>query len=180
MFYIDLYLDQMTKTNNINEKWQPREMRLVSEYIAKYYPNSPSLTRVRLGPTHPALITEGMTEEEQNMLKVWRRWADGIVITRNRLILIEGAILPDPGDVSKLLLYEYLLRYTPEFQQYLDRDIVKVLLLAIEDPVLGKIARAAGIQVVVFCPDWVREYIQTLAGRKQRAPLTHLGPEEGK
>jgi hypothetical protein len=166
----------MVKTDKPSEKWQPREMRLVSEYVAKYYPNSISLTRVRLGPTHPALILENISEEEKNMLTVWRRWADAIVITRNRLILIEGAILPDPGDVSKLILYEYLLKYTPELQQYLDRDIVKVLLLAIEDPVLEKIARAAGIQVVVFCPDWVREYIQSLAQRKQRAPLTYIGP----
>jgi len=167
----------MTKINKPSEKWQPREMRLVSEYVAKYYPNSISMTRVRLGPTHPALIVEGLSEEEQNMLRVWRRWADAVVITRNRLILIEGAILPDPGDVSKLLLYEYLLRHTPEFQQYLDRDLVKLLLLAIEDPVLEKIARTAGIQVVIYCPDWVRDYIRSLAARKQRAPLTYLGPE---
>jgi hypothetical protein len=167
----------MAKIDKPSEKWQPREMRLVSEYVAKYYPNSISLTRVRLGPTHPALILEDISEEEKNMLTVWRRWADAIVITRNRLILIEGAILPDPGDVSKLILYEYLLKYTPELQQYLDRDVVKVLLLAIEDPVLEKIARAAGIQVVVFCPDWVRDYVRSLAERKQRAPLTYLGPE---
>lgn len=167
----------MTKTAEISEKWQPREMRLVSEYIARYYPNSITMTRVRLGPTHPELLGEGLSQEEINMLKAWRRWADAIVITRAKLYLIEGAILPDPGDVSKLILYEYLLRYTPELQQYLDRDIVKVLLLAIQDPVLERIARPAGIQVVYYCPDWVREYIRSLAQRKQRAPLTYLGPE---
>jgi hypothetical protein len=155
-------------------------MRLVSEYIAKYYPNSTSLTRVRLGPTHPVLLSEEMSEEERRMVTVWRRWADAIIITRTRLILLEASILPDPGDVSKLLLYEYLVRRTPELQLYLDRDIQKVLLIAIEDPVLTTIARAAGIEVVLFCPSWVKEYIQTLAQRKQRAPLTHLGEEAKK
>jgi len=167
----------MTKIDKPSEKWQPREMRLVSEYIARYYPNSISLTRVRLGPTHPQLLSEDLAEEEKRMLTVWRRWADAIIVTRTRLILLEAAILPDPGDVSKLILYEYLARYTPELQQYLDRDIEKVLLVAIEDPVLTTIARAAGIEVVLFCPSWVKEYIQTLAQRKQRAPLTHLGEE---
>jgi hypothetical protein len=170
----------MTKIVKPSEKWQPREMRLVSEYIAKYYPNSTSLTRVRLGPTHPALLSEEMSEEERRMVTVWRRWADAIIITRTRLILLEASILPDPGDVSKLLLYEYLVRRTPELQLYLDRDIQKVLLVAIEDPVLTTIARAAGIEVVLFCPSWVKEYIQTLAQRKQRAPLTHLGEESKK
>jgi hypothetical protein len=170
----------MAKIDDVSEKWQPREMRLVSEYIAKYYPNSISLTRVRLGPTHPALLSLDLAEEEKRMVTVWRRWADAVIITRTRFILLEAAILPDPGDVSKLLLYEYLVRHTPELQQYLDRDLSKVLLVAIEDQVLTKIARAAGIEVVQFCPAWVREYIQSLAQRKQRAPLTHLGEETSK
>ncbi|HYA48619.1 MAG TPA: hypothetical protein VEG35_02875, partial [Burkholderiales bacterium] len=102
-------------------------MRMVTEYIAKYFPNSERWTRVRLGSTHPELLEMKVTAEEEAMLRAWKRWADAIVATRTRLILIEGAILPDPGDVSKLLLYEELLRVTPEFQAYLDRDIEKQL-----------------------------------------------------
>lgn len=161
----------------VSRRWQPREMRLVSEYIVKYYPNSQHFTRVRLGALHPSLLPSGLSAEEKRMLTVWKRWADAIVITRTRIILIEGAILPDPGDISKLLLYESLLRYTPEFQAYMDRSIEKQLVVSVEDPLLTRIARDSGIKVIAFAPEWISEYVRSLAGRKQRGPLTYVEEE---
>jgi len=150
-------------------------MRLVSEYIVKYYPKDVHYTRVRLGATHPDLLPEDLSAEERRMLTVWKRWADAVVITKRKLILIEGAILPDPGDVSKLLLYEYLLKFTPEFEEYRELGIEKQLVISVEDPVLTKIARGAGIKVIAFAPDWISEYVRGLAQRKQRGPLTYPG-----
>jgi len=156
-------------------KWEPREMRLVSEYIVKKYPKDKSFTRVRLGATHPGLLPEGLSAEEKRMITVWKRWADAIVITQTKIILIEAAILPDLGDVSKLLVYEYLLKFTPEFEEYLDRPIEKQLVISVEDPVLTKIARGAGIKVVAFAPEWINDYVRSLAQRKQRGPLQYPG-----
>jgi len=152
-------------------------MRLVSEYIAKYFPGSVQFTRVRLGATHPSLLPDSLSAEERRMVTVWKRWADAIVVTRTRLVLIEAAILPDPGDVSKLLLYKRLLVYTPEFQAYMDRDIEMQLVVAVEDPLLVAIAQDAGIKVIPFAPDWITDYVRSLAQRKQRPPLTHVGEE---
>lgn len=148
-------------------------MRLVSEYVVKFYPKDKSLTRVRLGSTHPDLLPQKLSESEKRMLTVWKRWADAIVVTPKKLVLIEGAILPDPGDVSKLLLYKYLLQYTDELQEYLDRDIEMQLVISVEDPVITKIARAADIKVVTFAPEWISEYVRSLAQRKQRGSLTY-------
>jgi len=156
-----------------NRGYEPREMRMVTEYIAKYFPNSEHWTRVRLGALHPELLPAELSAAEVRMLTVWKRWADAIVATRTRLILIEGSILPDPGDISKLAVYEALLRYTPEFQAYMDRDIEKQLVIAVEDPLIAKLARDAGIKVVAFAPAWITDYVESLAQRKKRAPLTH-------
>lgn len=156
-------------------KWEPRETRLVSEYIVKFYPKDQHFTRVRLGALHPELLPEKLSDEERRMLVVWKRWADAIVVTRTKVILIEAAILPDPGDISKLLLYEYLLRHTPEFEQYLDRPIEKQLVICVEDPLLTKIARGSDIKVIAFAPEWVSDYVRSLAGRKQRGPMTYPG-----
>ena len=57
----------------------------------------------------------------------------------------------------------------------MDRDIEKQLVIAVEDPLLTKIARDAGIKVIGFAPDWISGYVQSLAQRKQRAPLTFPG-----
>lgn len=155
--------------------WAPREMRMVSEYIAKYFPGSITMSRVRLGATSPDLLPADLSDAEKRMLTVWKRWADAIVITRTRLILIEGKILPDPGVISQLLLYKELLMHTPELQQYLDRDVELQLVMAIEDPLVSKLARDQGIKVTIFTPDWIGEYVSTLAGRKQRPPLASAG-----
>jgi len=153
-------------------QWQAREMRLVSEFLAKYYPEYPSQTRVRLGSIHPDL--EGMlSDAERRMVAgAWRRWADAIVFMPDRLILIEAAIRPSPGDISQLELYEHLLPLTPEFDEHKAKPIEKVLVFAIEDPVVASMARERGIRVIYFRPEWVEDYLKVLYPRERRAPLT--------
>jgi len=157
--------------------WQPREMQMVAEYLAKFYPKFPTRTRVRLGQVHPSILIADMTEEELAFSGVWRRWADALVITPQKLILIEAAILADAGDISKLALYKTLLPHTPELAEYTNRDIELQLVYAIEDPLIVMIAREAGIKPIFFQPDWIADYIKTLTKNKQRATLTYPLPE---
>ena len=145
---------------------------MVSEYLAKHYPDYPTRTRVRVGSIHPELRPEQLTEPERRAVGVWRRWADAIVIMPDRLILIEAAIRPNPGDISQLELYEHLLPKTPELAEHKDKPIEKVLLFALEDPVIVSLARERGIQVVYFHPPWIDEYLKILYPRERRAPLT--------
>jgi len=159
-------------------KYEPREMKLVSEYLAEKYPNDRTLTRVRLGAIHPSLLSEKYTDEEKAMLTVWRRWADAIVIRKEEVILIEAAILPSPGDISILLTYSYLFRYTPEFSDVRNLPVKMELVSAIEDPVVTNLARSVGIRTVIYAPEWIYEYLGTLSGRKRRPTLTSPVPGE--
>jgi hypothetical protein len=158
----------------MTRKWEPREMKMVSEYLAKKYQKYQSATRVRLGMLHPELGVNLSEAEKKSLMGSFRRWADAIVITPTTLILIEASILPDPGKISQLQLYERLLKLTPEYSEYMNRDIRKELVVAIEDPVLIQLAREQNIRVVVFTPDWISDYISTLAGRERQAPKTVL------
>jgi len=145
---------------------------MVSEYLAKEYPDCETRTRVRVGSIHPDLKPDTLTEAERRAVGVWRRWADAIVFKADRLVLIEAAILPSPGDISQLELYEHLLPLTPEFAEHRHKRIEKVLLFALEDPVVMNMARERGIKVVYFCPKWIEEYMKILRPRERRAPLT--------
>jgi len=160
--------------------WQPREMQMVAEYIAKFYPQYTSRTRVRLGQIHPSLHPELFEDKDVALLGVWRRWADAIVITKQKIILIEGAILADAGDISKLVLYKTLIPHTPELAEYKNLDIEMQLVYSIEDPMVVLLARETGIKAIFFQPDWIAEYIKTLTGSKQRATLTYPLPETKK
>lgn len=141
---------------------EPREMRLVSEYIAKYYPKCRTFTRVKLGTIHPDLLLPGIVEKEKRLLRAWQRWADAIVITKTRLILIEGAILPSVGDISVLKLYAWLLRRTPEFIQHKDLTLVLELVFAVEDPLVTTMAREEGITCRKYSPGWIKPYLDKL------------------
>lgn len=153
-------------------KWQPREMKLVSEYLAQNYPKYECRTRVRLGSYPAALKPELLTGGDRRALGVWRRWADAIVIMPDRLILIEAAIRPNPGDISQLELYERLVPMTPELAEYKDLPIDKVLLFALKDPAMELMARERNIRVVYYHPDWIDEYLAILYPYERRAPLS--------
>lgn len=154
-------------------QWQPREMRMVSEFLAAHYAEYSFKTRVRLGSLHPKLHPEDLTEPEQRMLGVFRRWADAIVFMPDRLVLIEVAIRPSPGDISQLGLYERLVPHTPELAEYKQLPIEKLLVYAIEDPLVVSMARDQGIRTVYFRPGWVEDYLKILYPRERRSPLTY-------
>lgn len=147
-------------------------MRMVSEYLAKYYSDYPTKTRVRVGRIHPELKPELLSGGELRALGIWRRWADAVIFMPDRLILIEAAIRPQPGKISQLELYEHLLPMTPEFAAEKGKPIEKVLLFALEDPVVAALAREKGIKVVYFHPDWIDDYLKLLWPRERRASLT--------
>jgi len=157
---------------NEKRQWQPREMRLVSEFLAKHYSNYETRTRVRLGAIHPELHPETLSESEKAMVGVFRRWADAIVIMPDRLIIIEAAIRPSPGDISQIELYEHLIPLTPELDEFRSLPIEKVLVFALEDPVVVAMARERGIRAIYFKPPWIDDYLAILYPRERRATLT--------
>lgn len=155
-------------------RWQPRELRLVSEFLAQEYPGYAYQTHVRLGSIRPRVEGAFDSDAELRMLGVFRRWADALVVMEDRLVLIEAAIRPEPGDISKLELYERLIPATPELAEHVGKPVEKVLLYCMPDELLLVMAREKGITVRYFRPAWVEEYLQELYPREQRAPHTPL------
>jgi len=159
--------------NTKKQEREPREMRLVTEYIAKVYPKFQTITRARLGGTHPSLLSMDLSAAEKRMLTVWRRWCDALIFTPRKVILLEAAILPSAGDISILKHYGYLFGHTPEYKDFWSYELQLELLYAIEDPVVTKLAKMDDIKCSQYYPDWLTEYVKGLYGRKQRAPLTY-------
>jgi len=153
-------------------QWQPRELRMVAEFLAQEYPDAAYLSHVRLGRIQPRLEGTYISDEEARMLGVFRRWADAIVLLPDRLVLIEAAIRPEPGDISRLELYERLIPNTPELQEHVGKPIEKILLYAMPDDLLLTMAREHGIIVRYFRPPWIEGYLAELYPRERRAPHT--------
>jgi len=140
--------------------WQPREQRLVSEFVARFYADHESRTHVHLGSTPPRLKGQFATDADARLVGVFRRWADALVFMPDKLILIEGKILPQPGVISQLKLYEELIPKTPELAEHAGKPVEKVLVCAIEDLLISELARREGVRVHIFIPAWIEEYLK--------------------
>ena len=140
---------------------------MVAEFLAMMYPQDWFETRVRLGAPKPAAPVSALTEAEKRMVGVWRRWADALVYRKDELILVEAAIRPDPGDISRLALYEMLIPLTPELKAHWDKPITKILVYALEDPATVTLARRSGIRCIHYAPPWLKAYLDILMPRER-------------
>lgn len=155
--------------------WTPVETRLVAEFTAVRFADAVVQLRVRLGTIPGELPVEGLSDPERRLLGAWRRWADAVVIEPERVTVIEAAVMPDPGDVSQLELYLHLFPLTPEFQELRERPLRGLLVYAIDDPVIRRLAADRDFTVEIYRPAWVDDYLSQVYPRKRRAPLDQTG-----
>jgi len=148
--------------------WQPREMQMLTEWLTKTQTGKRWMTRVRLGAPKPSVPREYMSIEEQAMIGAWRRWADAVILEKDRVTIVEAAIRPDPGKISQLELYATLLPHTPELAAWKACKIDLILLYAIEDPATILLARQKGIKAIEYQPLWLPAYLETLMPRERR------------
>ncbi len=166
--------DELPIREPLRRAWQPRETLLVSQYVARTFPDATRVrTRVRLGstPIEPGEIA--LTPEDAGALRVWTRWADAVVEYRDRVIIIEAKIVPKVGPLEALLEYRALAPQTPDLELR-GRRVELLFLYAVEDPVLVQIARDLGIRATQFAPPWVAEYLGILSGRERRPPIQRI------
>jgi hypothetical protein len=151
-------------------RYRTWEQQFLGEWVARYRPDARVLTHVRLGPIRPATQGVQFTALEMQALGLWRRWADALVILPDRLELVEAKILQSPTQTAQLELYAHLLPDTPELVEFRGRRVDKLALVALEDPAATFLARSVGIQVVVWRPPWINEWMAARDARQRRAP----------
>ena len=154
--------------------WSPVESKLVSEFCAIRYPDRRTIQRVRVGQIPTDLDVAGLDPSEIRMLGVWRRWVDAIVVDPPLLRVIEAAMLPDPGDISQLELYMHLIPMTPDLEEFMDLTPVGLLVYAIDDPMIHRLAADRGYGVEIYQPAWLKQYLDRVFPRERRAPLSQL------
>lgn len=141
---------------------------MVTEWLTKTQKGKRWMTRVRLGSPKPSVPRPDMSEEERAMIGSWRRWADALILERNKVSIVEAAIRPGPGKISQLELYALLFPHTPELAAWKAAKIELVLLYAIEDPAVNLLARNKGIKVIEYKPLWLPSYLEILMPRERR------------
>ena len=151
-------------------RYRTWEHQYLGEWLAQFRPGARALTHVHLGPIQPAMAREGLDAAELRGLGPWRRWADALVILPDRIEIIESKIMQTVGQTAQLQLYAALLPDTPELAEFRGRRIEMVAVVALSDPAATYQARQAGIQVVVWPPPWLSEWMAAGRPRDRRAP----------
>ena len=143
--------------------WNPVETRLLAEWLETAYPGKRNVTRARVGAIPAEISAQNLSYSELRLLGVWRRWVDAIVWDRDAIVLVEASIFPQPGAISLLELYMRLFPMTPEFRVDAGKPLKGVLVYAVADPMIARMAGERGLSVSIYTPAWVRDYVATAA-----------------
>jgi hypothetical protein len=87
---------------------------------------------------------------------------DAVVVLPRFLLLIEAKVWNIVNGLAKLPLYKSLVPVTPELKQYMPREVIMQLVVGWTNPNLERMARDVGVEVRVFCPDWLKEVVDRM------------------
>jgi len=139
-------------------------MKYVSDYCWEFYRREKVCLNKPVGtwPTPPE--GEALKEEDRRMLAVRRARPDAYVITKDKIIVIEGKIRPEryPDGLAKLRICLDVIPGTPELAEYLPRPIEGVLVTPILHPIVAKQAAEAGIRNHVWSTPDIDAYLKRL------------------
>jgi hypothetical protein len=144
------------------------EALLCSQFVAENYPTARAYIQQYLGPLKDGKELAGLTVSEKLSIGTGRRRADAVLVLPLELICIESYIHVHLGKLSQLMTYLELIRSTPELAPYAKLPVKGILVGAQRDPILDQMAAKFGIEVVIFRPKWVVEYLASVAARHSR------------
>jgi hypothetical protein len=131
----------------------------MQEYIVEHLKPEQTFFRMRLGDVSAedrAALPAGVSPRAY---MVTQRYADAVCIYSDYVEIWEAKLIRPLAAITQLQLYEILFRKTPEFARYTDWDIYLRIVTPIWDPDLNTICRRTGINVVIWEPEWVTEYL---------------------
>lgn len=134
--------------------------RLLHEWASMQLWDAGPWYELRLGPTPQVANGVYVSPQYARMLAVFNRYADLVGIAQGEIRVVEAKMHFDPGAISQVDLYRDLVLTTPLIQQYPNRVVTPIILVAIDDPIVHQKATAAGIRVELFTPPWVNDWLQ--------------------
>ena len=93
---------------------------------------------------------------------------DAVAVENGRLVLIEAKVFKIVDGLSKLPTYKTLVPSTPELSPYHGLPIIMRLVAPWTSETMEVMAKGLGVEIVVFNPDWIRDYVQQYHNYWQR------------
>lgn len=138
-------------------KYEPREKKMLLEWMAENYASFPQWRRPRVGPSVPGA--------EGPMYEVLKRYPDAVIVHRDEILIVEASVRPMPEKIYKLDLYKKLFPDTPMFSAYRAYPIRLIYLTGFLDEAVRDQCVEHGVEYEVFAPAWLKEYFKTLISK---------------
>lgn len=156
---------------------QPREERLLAEYLARFYPKAKVQMHVRLGNAPLLHNNVPLEPAERKLLKNFSRHADALIVEPDRVTLVEAKVIPSPGSISEIEFYGELFGSDDDYKAYASLPLRLLLVWGFDDPVLRRMALKRGIAVELYSPDWLGEALRAKFPHHLRATRPSRQPD---
>ena len=143
---------------------------MLIEWLTKNYPPGSWTSNVRLGAPDPQLQAVATTPEERRMLMIALHTCDAVVLTTDKVTIVEVATEPKVEKVCQCELYGHLFRETEQFKAHWNKPIDLIILSTVESDLIRWFAEKHGVRWVVYVPLWWEAHIRTRQARKFTAP----------
>jgi hypothetical protein len=148
--------------------WVGAESELLADWLSKYHPAATVHMQVRIGPITPPGEPASQDPAYLRLLSSYQRKVDSVVVYPDRVILVEAAVLPDPGKLGQLEYYLELWPLTPDPPAPLNLPVSGLLLVGQEDAPLRSLAVRKGLAWQVYTPNWLSAYLVSRIPRRNR------------
>jgi hypothetical protein len=133
------------------------EERLIGEWAREKFPAARVIFRARLGRLPEGAYTVEKMGISPMLYTVIRHWADALIFTEDRNIIVEGKLKLKPEAVGQILVNRDLFKETPDYADRWDLPTDCIIVYAIGDPDTEKIALGHGIKLERYTPKWAVE-----------------------
>lgn len=133
------------------------EGRLCSEYLARHHREAQTMQRVRLGRLPVNHTQGGNNTDNPRIYYPLLKWADGLAIYPDRIVLIEAKLKLRPEAVGQILVYRDLIKETEALRDHWNKPLRCEIIYAVRDAPTERAARAFGIVPIKYCPTWARD-----------------------
>lgn len=139
---------------------QERERRYIAEYMLTTWPEGGWQLNVELGPIPAEYVTRYGLQQAAALFRPTRPRVDAVRWEPGRYYLIEAKIRDIKSGIGDLSYYSSVIPQTPDLPYFDGQSLVRRLVIPWMLDWLLPVATAAGIEIAVFSPAWIADYVR--------------------
>ena len=137
-----------------------RERRYISEYMKDTWPEAGWQLNVELGPIPQEYVDRYGLGKAAALFRPTRPRVDAVKWSHDKYYIIEAKIRDIKAGIGDLSYYRGMCRTTPDLPFFDGQPVICRLVVPWMIEWIRAAADAAGVEVVVFMQDWIKDYVK--------------------